>query len=196
MGRRKRRPNIPVTLTLPADAPSQAEIDAILMATDAIIGQAGRNGVGLILKGSRSQKAFDWAWDQLPEYGLLGQLTTKEIGAKVDWCIHHGWLRLEHERGIPLLFHSTKGWERVKELWVERLLNWFAAWQAAGQPQQVWPRLETINREIKFMLLEAIEIRQRRDLIPVLRAWSRKEVHKVRQAIDHTLQHLAEQPQP
>jgi hypothetical protein len=49
MSRRRRRPPIPVTLTLPAEAPTPEEINAILMATDAIIGQAGRNGVSLIL---------------------------------------------------------------------------------------------------------------------------------------------------
>jgi hypothetical protein len=43
MGRRRRRPNIPVTLTLPAKPPMPEEIDAILMATGAVIGQAGRN---------------------------------------------------------------------------------------------------------------------------------------------------------
>ena len=116
MPRRRRRPRIPVTLTLPAEAPSQAEIDAILMVTDAIIGQAGRNGVCLILNGSRSQKVRAWEWDRF-------------------------------------LFHSAKGWERVKRLWVDRLLSWFTEWQQAGQPERAWPRMETIHREIKFLLL-------------------------------------------
>jgi len=42
MSRRRRRPRIPVTLVLPADPPTQDEIDAVLMATDSIIGRAGR----------------------------------------------------------------------------------------------------------------------------------------------------------
>jgi hypothetical protein len=179
-----------VTLVLPAEPPTGEEIDAILLATDAIIGHAGRNGVNLILKGSRSKKVREWDWDQLPDYGALSHLTIKEIGPKVDWCIHHNWLRLEYRDGIPLLFHSTKGWKRVKKLWVERLLGWFEEWQATGQPKRVWPRLETINREIKFMLLDAISDRQRDDLTPVLRAWSSHEVRKVRQAISRILQAL------
>lgn len=48
MSRRRRRPPIPVTLTLPAEAPTPDEIDAI-------IGQAGRNGVSLILSSLRSE---------------------------------------------------------------------------------------------------------------------------------------------
>ena len=66
MPRRRRRPPIPVTLLLPAEPPTQDKscpersrgIDAVLMATDSIIGQAGRVGVVLILNGSRSKKAL------------------------------------------------------------------------------------------------------------------------------------------
>lgn len=193
MPRRRRRPPISVTLVLPAEPPTRDEIDAILMAADAIIDQAGRSGLTLILNGSRSKKALDWEWDQLPDYGALRHLTADQITRKVDWCIHHKWLRLEHNRdGIPLIYHSQRGWERVKLLWVERLLGWFEEWQGAGQPERVWSRLETIDRDIKFMLLEAIEERERRDLAPVLRAWFPHEVRAVRKAINHTLQSLGQ----
>lgn len=191
MPRRRRRPPIQVTLVLPADPPTQEEIDAILMATDAVIDQAGRSGVTLILNGSRSKKALEWEWDKLPDYGALKHLTADQITRKIDWCIHNRWLRLEHNRdGIPLLYHSEKGWERVEALWVERLLGWFEEWQAAGQPERVWPRLETINRDIKFLLLKEIEQQQRRDLASVLLAWFPHEVRAVRTAINRALQAL------
>ncbi len=195
MSRRRRRRRMPVTLTLPATAPTTKEIDAILMATDAVIGRAGRNGVNLILKGSRNKKVRENEWDQVDVYGALSHLTLKEIGPKVDWCLHHGWLRLDYREGVPLLFHSTQGWERAKMLWVARLLGWFSQWQAAGQPQCVWPRLETINRDIKFMLLETIEAEERADLLPVLRVWARREVKKVRQVINRTVQAVERQAQ-
>ena len=191
MPRRRRRPPISVTLVLPAEPPTQDEMDVILMAADAIINQAGRSGLTLILNGSRSKKALEWEWDQLPDYGPLQHLTADQITRKIDWCIHHKWLRLEHNRdGIPLLYHSEKGWERTKRLWVERLLGWFEDWQEAGRPERVWPRLETIHRDIKFMLLEAVSERGRRDLAAVLRAWFPHEVRVVRKAINHTLQSL------
>ena len=196
MPRRSKRPPIPVTLTLPAEPPTQDEIDAILMATDAVIGQGGRAGVVLILNGSRSQKVKRWEWDKLPDYGALSHLTARVIGTKVDWCIHHRWLRIEYDRDIPLLLHTPQGWERVKELWVSRLLAKFEAWQAAATPDQVWPDLEHINREIKHMLLDEIERQRRRDLAPVLRSWFDHEVRKVRTAINHTLQALGERPLP
>lgn len=196
MGHRRRR-RVPVTLVLPAEPPTQEEIDAVLMATDAIIGEAGRSGVTLILNGSRSKKALRWEWDELPDYGRLKHLTADQITRKIDWCIHNKWLRLEYNRdGIPLLYHSPKGWERVKRLWIERLLGWFEAWQEGGEPERVWPRLETINREIKEMVLDAIAEQGRRDLEPLLRAWFPHEVRSVRSSINRTLQGLGLRPIP
>jgi hypothetical protein len=191
MSRRGRRSPIPVTLVLPAEPPSGDEIDAILMAADAIIGRAGRSGLTLILNGSRSKKALSWGWDELPDYGALRHLTADQIARKVDWCIHHRWLSLEHTYdGVPLLYHSARGWERTKALWVERLLGRFQEWQEGGHPERVWPRMETIDREIKLMLLDAIGERGLRDLGPVLRAWFPHEVRAVRTAINRALQDL------
>jgi len=164
------------------------------MATDSIIGQAGRSGVVLILNGSRSQKALGWEWDKLPDYGRLRHLTADQIARKVDWCIHHRWLRIEYDRHIPLLFHTKKGWERVKQLWVERLLGWFDEWLADGETERVWPRLETINREIKFMLLDEIARRGDARFVVILRAWFPHEIRAVRKAINRTLQALGQQP--
>ena len=196
MSRRRRRPRIPVTLVLPAEPPTQDEIDAVLMATDSIIGRAGRSGVVLILNGSRSQKALGWEWDKLPDYGRLRHLTADHIARKVDWCIHHRWLRIEYDRDIPLLFHTDKGWKRVQDLWVKRLLGWFDEWLAAGKPKRVWPRLEHIHRDIKFMLLDEIAGQQMARMAPVLRAWFRHEIRAVRTAINRTLQTIGQRPLP
>jgi hypothetical protein len=115
----------------------------------------------------------------------------------VDWCIHCKWLRLEYNRdGIPLLYHSGKGWERVQRLWVERLMSWFEDWQEAGQPGRVWPRLETIHRDVKLLLLETIGEQGRRDLAPVLQSWFPDEVRAVRKAINRTLQGLGQRALP
>ena len=197
MPRRRKRLPIPIALTLPAEPPTPTEIDAILMATDAIIGSAGRAGVVLILNGSKSKKALRNEWDKLPEYGVLAQLTAVEIGTLVDWCIHRRWLRIEYTRdGIPLLFHTGKGWERVKQLWVERILGWFAEWQTSGTLEKVWSRLENINQQIKYLLLEQLQKRPSPQFAPILRAWFPHEVRKVRQAINHTLQTWGERPLP
>lgn len=178
---RRDRPPIPVVLTLPA------EVDAILLAADVIVGRGGRSGLALVLKGSASQKVQAQGWDRSPAYGALSRDTLDEITTKIDWCIHHRWLRIEYERGIPLLYFTEKGWERVKALWVQRLLEQFAAWQKADAWQQLWPQLEHVHRDIKLLLLATIAQGQRRDLIPALQAWKAHEVKKVRQAINETL---------
>ena len=195
--RRHRRRPIQVTLVLPAEAPTQDEIDIILMGADAIINQAGRSGLTLILNGSRGKKALEWEWDQLPDYGRLSHLTADQITRKIDWCIHHKWLRLDYNRdGIPLLYHSPQSWERVKTLWVARLLGWWEEWLAAGTPERVWPRMETIDREIKLLLLEVIHEGEQRDLTPVLHAWFPHEVREVRTAINRTLGALGQRTLP
>lgn len=189
--RRRRREPIPTTLVLPSQRPSSAEIDVILMATDAVVGGAGRTGVTLILKGSRSKKVLGQGWDELEDYGALRHLTQKEIGPLVDWCIHHGWLRLERNRdGIPLLYHSEKGWKRVKRLWVARLLGEFEGWLAEKEWSQVWIRLESINRQIKLLLLQQIVKKKRLDLVPVMLIWYSHEVRAMRKAINETLEQL------
>jgi len=193
---RRQRPRIPVTLVLPAEPPTRDEIDAILMATDAVVMGAGRSGVTLILKGSRSRKVLAQEWDKLPDYGRLQHLTTDEIARKVDWCLHHDWLRIEYNHEVPLLVHSPQGWERVKALWVARVLDWFAEWAAAGQLESVWPSLEPFHREIKFRVLETIAQDQRGELAPVLRAWFPHEVRAVREALNRTLQALGQSGLP
>ncbi len=85
MSRRHRHPPIPVTLVLPAEPPTQDGIDAILMAADAIVGQAGRSGLTQILKGSRNQKVQEQGWDKLADYATLRHLTTDQIGRQVGY---------------------------------------------------------------------------------------------------------------
>lgn len=135
---RRKRPPIPVHLSLPDEPPTQAEIDVI---TSALLGA-----------------------------GLMAT------------------------NGIPLLFHTAKGWEHVKQLWVARILYWFAGWQAAGAPERVWPRLEQINQQIKYLLLETLRAQPRPEFAPILRAWFPHEVRKVRAAINRTLQSWGERP--
>ncbi len=45
------------------------------------------------------------------------------------------------------------------------------------------------------MLLETIEAEERADLLPVLRVWARREVKKVRQVINRTVQAVERQAQ-
>jgi len=79
---------------------------------------------------------------------------------------------------------------------VARLLNWFIVWQRANMPEQVWPNLEHINHEIKYLLLESLRDEPQPELTPILCAWYPHEVRKVRAAINQTLQSWGERPFP
>jgi hypothetical protein len=190
MSRRRDRPPIPVTLTLPAEAPSPQEIDAILMTMDAVTGLVGRSGLTLILAGSRSKRVLEKEWDQIPGYGAFRGMTAEVIGTKVDWCIHHKWLRIEYDRDIPLLYHTPKGWERVQKLLEAHILGWFEHLAASGDFTPLWSILEEIHRDIKFHLLTTIVKNKRQDLVPVLQAWFPHEVRKLRAAINDALEQL------
>ncbi len=134
---------------------------------------------------------------KIAEYGALSYLTGPKIGSLVDWCIDQYWLDIEYTRdGIPLLFTTDKGWERAKGIWARRVLGWFDEWASAGTPENVWPRLEKINQQIKHLILELIEKEHRQHLVPVLRSWFPHEVRKVRQSINRTLQTLGQRPLP
>jgi len=192
---KRNRPPDPLVLTLPPQPLSQDEIDTVLMAADGIIASAGRSGLALILAGSRSQKVLKNEWDQVEYYGAFSDMTAKVVTTLIDWCIHNDWLKIEHTRdGIPLIVHSHKGWERTKEVWVALLLKEFTTWVADGQPANVHARMEHINRQIKLMVLAAIEEDGRKDLVPVLRAWFEPEVRKMREAINETLEVLGQKP--
>lgn len=196
MSRRRRRDPIPVVLTLPPEPPTPDEIDQILLATDEVVGRAGRSGVALILKGSRRQRVLDQQWNEVENFGALSHLTIDQITRKIDWCIHKRWLRLEYDEHIPLLYHSEKGLARAKELWMDRVLSWFDVWLEAGTPKQVWPYIEEIHRDIKFTVLEHVAMEGAQQYVPILRAWFPHEVRKVRMRINNTLQRLGRPPLP
>jgi hypothetical protein len=117
-----------------------------------------------------------------------------EILRKIDWCIHHRWLRIAYDRHIPLLYHTDRGWTRVQSLWLERLLSWFEAWLAADTLECVWPELKDVDREIKLALLHVIAAKRMAHLIPILQTWFRHEVRAVRQMINRTLQGMGQRP--
>lgn len=188
MGRRVRR--VPVALNPSDEPPTPDEMDTILLAADEITMSAGRNGLSLILKGSRAAKVFEKGWDRVETYGALAHLTRDQIARKIDWMIHAGWLRIEYDWALPLIRHSEQGWERVQKLWVEKLLGEFETWVAEGRPEQVWPRIETFHRQIKFQLLERIRARRARHLAPVLLAWRPHEVRKVQGRIGDVLRDM------
>lgn len=56
--------------------------------------------------------------------------------------------------------------------------------------------METIHRDIKFMVLKRVATGEMQQYTPILRAWFSHEVRKVRECINGTLQRLGQKPMP
>lgn len=189
MGRRDER-RVHVFLH-PGQRPAPDERDAILRAADELIARGGRTLLCRMLRGSKAADVLKHGLDRCPAYGRLAHLPEDDVLSRIDAMIRDGWLAYEYFHKLPLLVHTPRGWERTRELWVDELLAAFAEWIRQGEPAAVWPRLETINRQIKLQLLDRIVRDQRTDLRPILEAWRLPEVRKMRAAIGHALDELA-----
>ncbi len=180
---------IPVPLILPDEPPTQAEIDLVLLTVDALPGKLDRKDIVFILKGSRRSRALFNQWYKLETFGSMHHLNDYTIGQTVDWCIHDGWLQLVITPGGDIrVYFDKKGWERNKEIWKERILDWFETLAKEERPEDVWPRMKPIHPEIKKMVLEDLATREGGRLAPVLRAWrAHEESEEIRARIDEIL---------
>jgi hypothetical protein len=167
---------IPVPLILPEEPPTQAEIDLVLLTVDALPGKLDRKDIVFILKGSRRSRALFNQWYKLETFGSMHHLNDYRIGQTVDWCIHDGLLQLViNPQGEMKVYFDKKGWERNKDIWKERILDWFGMLVDEGKPEDVWPRIKPIHPEIKQMVLEHISRLGNRRFEPVLAAWEAHE---------------------
>lgn len=63
-----------------------------------------------VLAGSTNQKVTNFGFDKLSTYGLLRQMTLKDIGVFIEFLIAEGLLLVEHGQ-MPTIFVSEKGKE-------------------------------------------------------------------------------------
>lgn len=135
------------------EKPTPDEKNIILMATDSIIPfSGGRNYLVKLLKGSKSKIMIRNNAEKSEYYGKLSNLTLDEIQRKVDWLIVKGWLSLGQEWKTPFIVHTPRGWELVKYLWVNNLLDLMKK-----KPEAFLQKIRDINPQIKHLLLDVIE---------------------------------------
>ena len=147
--------------------PTPEEKNIILMAADSIIPfSGGRNYLVKLLRGSKSQIMIQNKAEESEYYGKLSNLTLNEIQRKVDWLIVNGWLALKQEWKTPFIVHTLKGWELVKYLWVDKLLD-----MMDKNPGLFLRKIRNINPEIKWFLLDVIEDGSLTIFKPVLTKW-------------------------
>lgn len=167
------------------------EIRAILRAADELIATAGRNMLVKILKGSKDKKVLEYKLDECPAYGYYHDLTMDEIGKRVDYMIVKRYLRIEYSGRLPMLVFTDKGWEIERDTYTK---EWYGRFQDAVETKVVslnmFEELKIVNRQVVFGLLDMIKESRDRRYIPLLKAWQKGEVRKVREKIGKVIAQL------
>lgn len=167
------------------------EIRAILRAADELITTAGRNMLVKILKGSKDKKVLEYKLDECPAYGYYHDLTMDEIGKRVDYMIVKRYLRIEYSGRLPMLVFTDKGWEIERDTYTK---EWYGRFQDAVETKVVslnmFEELKIVNRQVVFGLLDMIKESRDRRYIPLLKAWQKGEVRKVREKIGKVIAQL------
>lgn len=166
------------------------DILAILRAADDIIDAGGRTLLSLILKGSRDRRLLSHGLENNPSYGYYSDLKVEHIVEKIDWMIHHDFLKIEMSHKLPLIVFTERGWiiERAQRA-NEFLLEW-ERWIAQGKIDVDMAYLKDRNREMILMFLERVKETGDSKFIPYLRQWARIDYKKVQAAIQETIDSL------
>lgn len=161
---------------------ARGEVVAILRGADSMIARGGRTQLAKLLKGSREVGVLEHGLDLCPSYGFYRELSLEEILRRVDRAIVDGFLRVEYDYRLPVLFFTERGWEIEVETMAEELFRDFDARLAAGPPYD-FSHLKDRNRQMILRLLDKIESSARPELVPLLQAWAGIDYAKVRARI-------------
>ena len=166
------------------------EIKKIIRGADSIVGEGGRNLLAKILKGSREKRVLELQLDKVPVYGCFKDSTIKQITEKIDWVILNGYLRIEYDYRLPLLYHTARGWEIAKKIRINEIIGQFDEMLESGVDYYNMRFLKDRNREMIFELLEKIKESKKREYIPLLEAWEKIDYKKVRNRIRSVIEEL------
>ena len=128
--------------------------------------------------------------DKVPVYGCFKDSTIKQIIEKIDWVILNGYLRIEYDYRLPLLYHTARGWEIAKEIRINEIIGQFDEMLESGVDYYNMRFLKDRNREMIFELLEKIKESKKREYIPLLEAWEKIDYKKVRNRIRSVIEEL------
>ena len=167
------------------------EIKQIIRGADSIVGEGGRNLLAKILKGSREKKVLELHLDRVPVYGCFKDLTMKKIAEKIDWVILNGYLRIEYDYRLPLLYHTAKGWEIAKGIRINEIIGQFNEMLESGTDYYNMRFLKDRNREMIFELLDKIKRSKDKKYIPLLESWAKIDYKKVRNRIQSVIEELS-----
>ena len=107
--------------------------------------------------------------------------------------IDRGYLTYEYDGHLPLLVHTEKGWEIVKELRVSEFLSQFDIQLMSEEAPFDMFYLKDRNRELILQFLDTLKEMKDTRYIPLLEDWKKIEYKKVKMAIDEVIQSWQEE---
>jgi hypothetical protein len=188
VNRTSRRVQIDLNARGLTDIPD-SELHAILRGVDDIIGQGGRSLLTKILRGSTSTPLLENGLDESPVYGYFRHLSHDDTLARIDWAILNRYLRVEYREQLPVLVFTDKGWEIVREIRANELLDGFLAAISNGPPYRM-EHLKNRDRGMILLLLDKIEATGEAKIIPALRVWKMSDYKKVQLRINQVIRRL------
>lgn len=183
-------------VTLDTPPFGQDIMDTILFTADFLIGNESKTFLGLVLKGSKAKAVKDKGGDALPGYGELSKLTIKQVNEYLDKAVQTQWLECDtsnSEDGV--LGHSLKGWERVKEIWAEKLFEQLKLSAQNENPEEFINLVMGRHREIRQNFLDLLFRKATAEHLPALELWKNEEVRKFKKRLQGLIRKVSGVPQ-
>lgn len=169
---------------------SNADILVILQAADEIINTGGRTLLSLILKGSRDKRVLSRGLDNCPSYGYYREQSQEDIIEKIDWMIHHDFLKVEIIDKLPLISFTERGWAIERAQLVELFLLEWDLWLSQGKTEVDMNYLKDRNRGMILLFLSRVKESGDAKYISYLKQWAKIDYKKVQAAIKETINSL------
>ncbi|MEM9823742.1 MAG: RQC-minor-1 family DNA-binding protein [Bacteroidota bacterium] len=163
------------------------DLHAILRGADELIFTGGRTLLSKLLKGSKDKHLLSQELDDCPVYGYFSDRTLKDIQARVDWVMDRGYLTYDYDGHLPLLVHTERGWEMVKELRINEFLSHFDIQLMSEEAPYDMFYLKDRNEEMIFQFLDRVEEMKDTRYLVLLEDWRKIESKNVRQRIEAVL---------
>lgn len=177
------------TLTPYKENISINEIKAILRRAHEVAARGGRSLLAKMLKGSKDKKVLELKLDSCPYYGFYKDITIEEITSKIDRVIEDGYLRIEYDYRLPLVYFTEAGWEIEQDTYTDELLEKLKEISRTKDFEFI-KTLKHKNRKMILLLLDKIQNSVDSGFLPALEYWKSVDYKKVKSRIDGVIKKI------
>jgi hypothetical protein len=167
-------------------------LDQMLFTADFLVGSENKTYLAQILKGSKAKPITAKNGNAVPGYGSMSASTINQIKDLIEKAIQTDWLQVDTSNDQDgILSHSRKGWDRIKELWSDRLLGLF---NNATDQETIGEFVSVImgrHRDIRQYFLDVLFRKAEKRHYAVIDAWKNEEVRKFKKRLQGLLRKLS-----